>query len=146
MELCKYCSSEKLVKNGRPKDAQRYLCKSCKRSQIEGDKRIKYPNSLRYLAVSMYLNNSGFRAIGRVLDVDFQLVHHWIKQAGKIVEKEVAKVKDEARDIAILEMDELYSFVEKNAGNCEYGWLSIGTETRLLHITPATVADLTRKN
>lgn len=67
MDSCKYCLGEDLAKNGRPNGVQRYRCKSCGTSQIEGDKRLKYPNSLRYLAVSMYLNNSGFRAIGRVL-------------------------------------------------------------------------------
>ncbi len=135
MDCCKYCSSDDIIKNGRPNGVQRYRCNSCKKSQIEGDKRVKYPNRIRYLAVSMYLNNSGFRSIGRVLDVPFQLVHYWIKKAGEIVEEEVKKIKDEPRDIAILEMDELYSFVQKNAGNCEFGWLSIGTETRLLRIT-----------
>ena len=113
MEACKYCFSTDLVKNGRPDGVQRYRCKSCGKNQISGDKRVKYPNKLRRMAIAMYLNNSGFRNIGRVLGVDFQLVHHWIKKAGKIVEEEVAKIKDEPREIATLEMDELYSFVEK---------------------------------
>ena len=146
MKRCKYCSSNDLVKNGKPEGFQRYRCKSCGKNQIEGDKRIKYSNDLRRLAVCMYLNNSGFRAIGRVLDVDFQLVHHWIKKAGTIVEEEVAKIKDEHRKIAILEMDELYSFVEKNSGNCEYGWLLIGTEMKLLRITSEMDMDGTLKN
>ena len=124
MKRCKYCSSNDLVKNCKPEGFQRYRCKSCGKNQIEGDKRIKYSNDLRRLAVCMYLNNSGFRAIGRVLDVDFQLVHHWIKKAGTIVEEEVAKIKDEHRKIAILEMDELYSFVEKKQWQLRV-WLAV---------------------
>ncbi len=135
MDACKYCTSDNLVKNGRPNGTQRYRCNECNKSQIAGDKRVKYPNRTRYLAVSMYLNSSGFRSIGRVLDVPFQLVHHWIKRAGEIVEKKVDNIKNEPRDIAILEMDELYSFVQKNTGNCEFGLLLIGTETRLPRIT-----------
>jgi transposase-like protein len=40
----------------------------------------------------MYLNSSGFCAIGRALNVPFQLVHHWIKKAGEIVEEGISKV------------------------------------------------------
>jgi len=54
-----------------------------------------------------------------------------------IVEKEVDDMKNESRNIAILKMDEIYSFVKKNSGDCDYGLLSIGTEMRLLHIISA---------
>jgi len=74
------------------------------------------------------------------------MVHYWISQAGKIVEEEVSKMKNEPRDIAILEMDELYSFVEKNTGKSEFGWLSIGTETRLLRLTSGAEMASTQKS
>lgn len=40
---CKGCSGSKLVKNGRNQlGAQRYKCKDCERTFIEGDTRLKY--------------------------------------------------------------------------------------------------------
>ncbi|MEK6746169.1 MAG: hypothetical protein AABY33_03975 [Pseudomonadota bacterium] len=38
-----------------------------------------------------YLNNVGFRSIGRVLGVLFQLVHHWVRKAGDMVEEEAGR-------------------------------------------------------
>jgi transposase-like protein len=137
MKDCKFCGGMKLVRNGKVRGSQRYKCGDCGRNQIVGDKRVRYDNRTRALAVAMYLNSCGFRSIGRVLDVPFQLVHHWIKRAGKIVEEAVAAQKDAPREIAILEMDELYTYIQKNRGTSEYGWLLIGTEMRLLRITSA---------
>ena len=83
---CKFCGSEKLVKNGFMEGKQRYKCKECGRNPISGDKRFKfdkYDNKTRYTAFLMYINNSGLRQIGRVLDIPFQLVQSWIKSMAK---------------------------------------------------------------
>ena len=134
MEVCKYCGSDRLVKNGFIQGLQRYKCRGCGRNPRAGDRRERYDNRTRALAVSMYLNNCGFRSIGRVLDVPFQLVHRWIGRAGEIVEKAVAEQQFEQKEIAILEMDELYTFIQKKRGTSEFGWLLIGTEMRLLRL------------
>ena len=42
------------------------------------------------MALAMYLNSSGFRSIGRVLGVPFQLVHHWVRKARELVEEKIA--------------------------------------------------------
>jgi transposase-like protein len=135
MKHCKYCSSEKMIKNGFPQGVQRYRCKSCGKNQIAGDKRIKHENALRAFSVAMYLNGSGFRSIGRVFGVSFQIVHHWIKQAGKAVENIVDSQPNNPKEIAILEMDELFTYIQKKRGKSAYGLLLIGTEMRLLRIT-----------
>jgi len=132
---CKKCGDNGFVKNGRIRGLQRYRCKSCGNNQVAGDKRVKYDNKTRYLALSMYLNNMGFRSIGRVLQVPFQLVHKWVKKAGELVEQEVANLPKESKNIPILEMDELYTYIQKKIGTSEYGLLLIGTEMRLLHIS-----------
>lgn len=135
MESCKYCEGRLLVKNGTVRGLQRYRCNGCGRNQVCGDKRVRYDNRTRYLALSMYLNSAGFRSIGRVLGVPFQLVHHWVRKAGEMVEEEAARRSNPSREIAILEMDELYTYIQKNSGKSEYGLLWIGTEMRLLRIT-----------
>ena len=135
MKECKFCRHKILVKSGKARNQQRYKCKDCGKHQIDGDERVKYDNKTRYLALTMYLNGSGFRSIGRVLGVSFQLVHHWVRKAGEAVEEEASKRPNISREIAILEMDELYTYVQKKIGTSEYGLLWIGTEMRLLRIT-----------
>lgn len=63
----------------------------------------------------MYLNSAGFRSIGRVLGVPFQLVYHWVRKARELVEEKIST--NPAREIAILEMDELYEYIKKRLGN-----------------------------
>lgn len=135
MERCKYCYDDRLVKNGFVRGKQRYRCQSCRRNQVAGDKRVKYDNSVRRQAMAMYLNSSGIRSIGRVLGVPHQLVARWIENAGKIVEQEILNLHMQPRNISILELDELYTYVQKNSGKYEYGWLLIGTEMKLLRLT-----------
>jgi len=135
MKECKFCSHKSLVKSGKVRERQRYRCKACSKNQIAGDERVKYDNKTRYMALAMYLNSAGFRSIGRVLGVSFQLVHYWVRKAGEMVEEEAAKRPNPSKEIAILEMDELYTYIQKKHGKSEYGLLWIGTEMRLLRIT-----------
>ena len=134
MKTCKFCKAQNLIKNGTTRGEQRYLCKECGKNQVSGDKREKYDNKTRYLALAMYLNNAGFWSIGRVLGVPFQLVHTWIRKAGNLTEQEIAKKRIPARDIEVLEMDELYTYIQKKTGKSGYGLLWMGTEMKLLRI------------
>ncbi len=88
---CKFCFSNKLVKSENVRDKQRYCCKSRGKNQAPGDRRVRYGNKTRYLALSMYLNSAGFRSIGRVLGVPFQLAYHWVSKAGELVEERISK-------------------------------------------------------
>lgn len=135
MHHCKYCYDERLVKNGFVRGKQRYRCQSCFKNQVIGDKRGKYSNSIKHQALAMYLNSNGIRSIGRVLNVPHQLVAKWIALAGKLVEQEILNLHITPRNISILEMDELFTYVQKNSGKYEYGWLLIGTEMKLLRLT-----------
>ena len=132
---CKYCLDERLVKNGYVRGKQRYRCQSCFKNQVVGDKRVKYTNEIRRQALAMYLNSGGIRSIGRVLNVPFQLVSQWIENAGKIVEREILGRQMQPRHINILELDELFTYIQKNSSKSEFGWLLIGTEMRLLRLT-----------
>jgi hypothetical protein len=45
----------------------------------------------------------------------------WIKKAGRIVDDIVRELKEEAQDIEILEMDELFTFIKKTRRNKKAG-------------------------
>jgi len=134
MELCKFCLSDNYVKNGFVRGKQRYKCKDCLKNQVFGDERIKYPNYIKQIAVTMYVNNCGIRRIGSILQVPFQYVSNWILDAGQKVEQMMQDKPKESRNISILEMDELYTYVKKRQTKSEFGLLLIGTEMKLLRI------------
>ena len=134
MKECKFCGSGSVVKSGKVRGQQRYRCNNCGKNQISRDARVKYSNKIRQMAIAMYLNNVGIRAIGRVLKISFQLVHSWIKKAGSMVENEIERMPRESKEIEVLEMDELYTYIQKKSGKYEYGLLLIGTEMKLLRI------------
>ncbi len=53
--------------------------KSVQNQVLEGNQ-VKYSDKTRCIAVAIYLNNSRFRAIGRVLDVPLQQKQETIKR------------------------------------------------------------------
>ena len=156
MKNCKFCISENIIKNGKPKGIQRYYCKDCNREQIAGDHRLVYSNEIKKAAIILYLEGNGLRRTARCLNqifkskISFQLISHWINYAGNIVKNEVAKRQYESssnnkQDLVIVEMDELYTYIKKNLAKIlqqeskraitpEYGLLLIGTQAIYLNL------------
>lgn len=140
MEACKFCNSGKLIKNGKPKGVQRYLCRGCSREQIAGDKRVKYKNHIKRCAVILYLEGNGIRGIARILSeifgvkIYFQTVAKWLDAAAQIVSAEIASIKREHKNIEVLEMDELFTYIKKNKIKSEYGLLLTGMNSIYLNL------------
>jgi transposase-like protein len=63
-----------------------------------------YPVSLREEAVRLYLEQNGFRRIGRLLRVNHQTVVNWIREREK--EQPPAPQPEQSE---VIEMDELYA-------------------------------------
>ena len=132
---CKHCSSKNYVNFGKTNNGkQRYKCNDCGRSFREGDDREKYSQEKKLRAIKYYLRGTGIRAIAEVEEVSPPLVLHWIKKAGNALQKKLmeAKIPSHARDIKILEVDELFSYCKKNSTESIFGLLLIETEIRLL--------------
>jgi len=123
MTECKYCLSKKLVKNGIVHGKQRYLCKDCKRTFRIGDAREKYSRETKIKVVKMYLEGIGIRAIERLEGVPNPLIIQWIKKFSEILRAELSNVKiaDNARDIQILELDEMFSYCQKKLTKSTFG-------------------------
>ncbi len=140
MKACKFCNSSKLVNNGKPNGVQRYLCKDCTREQIAGDKRMKYENHIKRCAVILYLEGNGIRGIARILSeilrvkIHFQTVTKWLNSAAQIVSEEITSTKREHKNIEIVEMDELFTYIKKNKIKSEYGLLLTGTSSIYLNL------------
>jgi hypothetical protein len=67
------------------------------------------------MAIEMYMNSMGIRAIGRVLKASPAAVLTWIRKEHAMVQQRLAEqgpVPADGPDI--IEMDEIYTYVQKN--------------------------------
>ena len=137
MENCKSCGCEGLWKIGSLNGKRRFKCKSCGRNQVEGkDCRVKYTEDEKKQALVLYLEGCGFRRIARIMGklngkfYRHQTIIFWIKMAGIKALSTTRKQKE----IEVLEMDELYTYVQKKSAEHGYGQLLIGTGNVLLDL------------
>lgn len=134
MILCKHCGSENIVKDGIIKQKQRYLCKACSKTFRIGDEREKYDISKKIRIVKLYTEGVGIRSIERLGEVPSSLIIHWIRNFAKIIREKIcsSKVPDNAKEIEILEMDELFTYYQKKVKGPMCGLLWTETGIKLL--------------
>lgn len=111
---CPQCGSADLIKRGRKAGHQRYMCRGCGRYST--DSQPKFSVQTRAMAIEIYMNSMGIRAIGRVLGASPAAVLNWIRKEHAAVQRQLAQqgpVRAEGPDI--IEMDEIYTYVQKNA-------------------------------
>jgi transposase-like protein len=71
---CPKCKKEEHVKAGFVKGRQRYRCKSCGYYYSEEKKSDVKSKAIRRMALEMYPEGLGFRAVGRLLRINFGTV------------------------------------------------------------------------
>jgi len=114
MVICPDCSSSDLRKAGLKKGAQRYQCRAC--SRYCTGRAPKFSAETKAMAVQMYLNSMGIRAIGRVLKASPAAVLKWIRKEHGVVQQRLAEQAPPRQALGpdIIEMDEIYTYVQKN--------------------------------
>ena len=117
---CPKCHQNKHVRNGIVKDRQRYLCKNCRYCYTVSE--IGKPTVLKKQAIKLYLEGLGFRSIERILKVSNVSVLNWVRKFGK----EIETIREPEREIEIVEMDELHSYISRKKTTVGYGLLLIG--------------------
>ena len=134
MIKCKHCGSERKVSNGYVYGKARYKCKDCGKTYREGDLREKYTLEKKIKVVTMYLEGIGIMSIERLEGVPNPLIIKWIRRFANIIRQKLNEVKipREAKNISILELDELFTYCQKKLTKSTYGLLLIGTEIKLL--------------
>jgi transposase-like protein len=112
---CPGCGSAELRRTGLKQGARRYCCRACGRYCT--DKPPKFSAQTKALAIQMYLNSMGIRAIGRVLNASPASVLTWIRKEHAAIERRLAQptrpVPSDRPDI--IEMDAIYTYVQKNS-------------------------------
>ena len=128
MLKCKQCDSSSTVKNGIVRNKQRYKCKHCGYNFVEGDLRKERNLDKQRLALHLYLENMGFRAIGRVLGVSNVSVLNWIKSAGESI-RQYHQDQDRPEKIKVMEFDEMWHFIGSKKESYGFGlhWTEQGS-------------------
>ena len=115
-KACPRCESIDYIKDGIVNGRQRYVCKSCQYHYTVSKRSGKIPPETRQLALDMYLEGLGFRAIGRLLQVSHTAVFGWVKKAGKHVELPVP-----SESVEVAELDEMHTFVGQKKVTAGFG-------------------------
>ena len=82
MQECKRCESTEIVKNGKVRGKQRYLCKRCGYHFIEEDERESQIVAVHKALCTVFqaLDYGKQRLIGSYLKRDPALIHRWMKK------------------------------------------------------------------
>ena len=123
---CPKCCSELYCK---VKCRQRFKCYHYTVAQKSDVK----SSETKRLAFEMYLEGLGFRAIGRILKVSYVTVFQWVKKWGENLE---LPKRNEA--IAVVELDEMHTYVSQKKTTDGYGLLLIDMEKGLSLLSVAT--------
>ena len=118
---CPRCSSSESCKDGIVNGRQRYRCHHCRYHYTVVKKSDVRSPETRQLALNMYLEGLGFRAIGRLLNVSHTAVFYWVKQAGESV-----KLPVEDKPVEVVEVDEMHTYVGQKKITDGFGLRSIG--------------------
>ncbi|RLD80766.1 MAG: hypothetical protein DRJ15_06215 [Bacteroidetes bacterium] len=118
--FCRKCGSRHRVKAGLIGGAQRYKCKDCGFHYTVNQKGV--PADKKRLAIHLYLEGMGFRAISRITGVSDVAIAKWINPMKENL-LPIRKEKIKVNEIHKFE----HFFITKELFN-QYGWLLIGTE------------------
>ena len=112
---CERCKNEKeQIKAGKTKaGSQKYKCKICGKVYTPKPKERNYSEEIKKQAIKLYMEGNSGRAVGRILGISKNMCLRWVRKYAKTIEsKDIPNKREEA-----IEMDELYSFLERKKQN-----------------------------
>ena len=115
---CKKCDSINVVRAGKIKGNQRYKCKECK-SQFQPNRKQGKPESVKRLAVLLYMLGLSMRTIAKVTKSDLHAVYRWIRG---FAEENYIKPKPKSYKV-IIELDEMWHYIKSKKTSAGYGRL-----------------------
>jgi transposase-like protein len=130
---CPKCGSEEYSKAGIINERQRHKCKKCAYHYTVVQKSDVKSQEVRRLALEMYLEGMGFRAIGRVLQISYGTVYKWIKNWETQIE-----LPKRSEPIKVVELDEMHTYIGSKKITGGYGLLLIDMESGLSLLSVGT--------
>ena len=126
MHKCKKCNASEYVKAGFVKGEQRYKCKKCGCQFVPTRHKGKSKEE-KLKAVWLYSHGLSFRTIAKFLKVSANAVIKWIK---KFAEDNYSKPVPSS-DSVIIELDEMWHFVDSKKDQFGFGKLIVGQQNNL---------------
>jgi len=117
---CPKCKSSHVVKNGSVKRIPKHLCRKCGFQFTRSTPKGK-PLKTKILAVVLYMSGLSLNRIGKICGVSGQSILNWICT---FAAKHAERPKPEGQTV-ILELDELWHFLQKKDKNSGFGQLWI---------------------
>ena len=135
---CTHCGSVNYRKNGTCKGSQRYLCNDCRRAFSDRVRKFTYAGKERFL--HMYLNNAGIRKAALFMGCSSSMPVRRVREFAADLRRRLSCANDilDKKIPDVIEMDEIYTRVQKGALESRYGLLIPGSGVRLLHIPSDT--------
>lgn len=119
VNCCTKCQSEKIVKNGKSETGrQKYHCKACG-AYGTLNPTVRYTPERKAEILRAYHERASLRGISRTFGVARQTVSKWLMEKANSL-PEVPPL-DDAQPDDVLELDELWSFVESKKTNDGFG-------------------------
>ena len=122
---CPYCQSERLVKNGSVFGVPKWKCKDCNRQTSLKPPRGE-PMWKKEAAVLLYTMGLSMNAIATMFGVSTPAVLNWVRTHADRHTPRPQPAPDE--EVVVMELDELWHFVQKKRTNFGFGWLLIAME------------------
>jgi len=130
---CKHCGSDRTRKNGVSKGYQRYKCNACGRTFSGTEARCS--DKMKRMAVWMILNGVGVRKTALLLGTSHVNVLNWLRKAHVIMQHSLDFSRaDYSEEVDIIELDEIYTFVQKRGEDTRYGLLILEGKSVLLRL------------
>ncbi|MEZ4885705.1 MAG: IS1 family transposase [Chitinophagales bacterium] len=116
---CPRCQSAHIIKSGRVKDRQRFLCKDCEYHFTVNKMGKRIDDYYVVKALQLYLQGMGYRQIERILGVSHVTVMKWVKQYFN----EVPQRQHENVEYEIMNVDELSQYMQNRENLDGYGYV-----------------------
>ena len=139
--FCKRCGSLSWVKAGKMNLKQRYCCKSCGYFFTHKDRRQKYTDEQRFLAITLFRKGLSLRSIAEIIGTNNVTILQWVRSIGRYVKEHVLAQPIENTDsLDIIEIDEMWHYVKKNSENYGFGLLTLVPKNGSSPVKSALVA------
>jgi len=113
---CIKCNQDNKVKDGMARGKQRYRCKNCNYRFTVERRSSEKPLELKRMALRLYLEGMGIRAIGRALNINFMTIYYWIKKLGESVH-----IPNSQEPLDAVELDEIHTYVGQKKTTAGHG-------------------------
>ena len=97
------------------------------------DRREKYSAKQRLAAVTLFRKGLSLRSIAEVIGANNVIVLYWIRNIGKFIKNTVLSAAvQSSKELEVIEIDELWYYVQKNRKSCGYGLFTLVPEKESL--------------